>query len=194
VKKKGPLTPEAFNRLLLWLGPDLEKAADKYELIRFKLMKIFARRGCHVPDELADETMDRVGLKVQQIAESYTGDKSLYFYGVAKNVFREYLDEMTRDHLNDQKGPPVSQQLPDPAEHEQQDRRHECLENCLAKLRDQDREFILRYFQGDKGDRIDNRRKMGESHGLTIEAVRMRAHRIMSSLKRCVRNCVAEAL
>lgn len=192
MKKKGPLTPDSFNRLLLWLDPNLERAGDKYELIRFKLIKIFARRGCHVPDELADETIDRVGLKIPQIAESYTGDKSLYFYGVAKNVYREYLDDPTWNYLDDQKVPPIPQPLTDPAEHEQQDRRHNCLGKCLATLNEQDRELILRYFQGHNSDRINNRRKMAESIGLSIEALRMRAHRIMSCLKKCVRHCVAE--
>src|SRR5262245_21687271 len=60
----GPdMTPEEFDRLLLWLNPDRDKAGEKYEWIRKRLIKIFVCRGCNVPEELADKTINRVARK-----------------------------------------------------------------------------------------------------------------------------------
>ncbi len=91
IKKDYALTPEAFNQLLDWLGPDRETAGKSYEEIRRRLIKIFTVRGCHIPEELADETFNRVGKKVAELAADYVGDPSLYFFGVAHKVFLEYL-------------------------------------------------------------------------------------------------------
>lgn len=173
---------EDFERLLRWLDPDREKAGEKYEQIRFKLIKIYERRGCIVPDELADETIDRVSKKLPEIADTYTGDKSLYFYGFVKYVYQDYLRRLRR---------PIPQPPPKPVESEEEDQRHECLDECLAKLNEGDRQFILEYFQGDKSDKIKNRKKMAESRKASIEALRMRAHRIKAVLKKCVRDCLA---
>ena len=60
MKKDWELTPQAFNQLLDWIGPDRETAGKRYEEIRLRLIKIFTARGCHIPEELADETFNRV--------------------------------------------------------------------------------------------------------------------------------------
>ena len=41
LKKDWEVTPEAFEKLLGWLDPDIEVAAEKYEKVRQKLMKLF---------------------------------------------------------------------------------------------------------------------------------------------------------
>jgi hypothetical protein len=73
------LDQDGFDKLLGWLGPDRDSAGKKYEEIRLKLIKIFARRGCMLAEELADETMDRVCNKAQKIVDDYKGDPALYF-------------------------------------------------------------------------------------------------------------------
>ena len=79
-----------FEKLLDWLDSDQIEAALKYEAIRTNLIRIFSSRGCLVPDELADDVFDRVAKKINEIIPSYEGEPALYFYGVARNVFREY--------------------------------------------------------------------------------------------------------
>jgi DNA-directed RNA polymerase specialized sigma24 family protein len=181
VKKKPSLTANAFERFLNWLNPDREKAGDKYLQIRLKLTEIFARRGCLTPDELADETIDRVIRKAPEIADTYSGDPQLYFYAVAKYVYLEYVTKS-----------PVPQPPPQYVEPEGQAQRLLCLDECLARLDRRDCEFILQYQEGEKSERINHRREMAESAGVTIETLRMRAHRIKSFLKKCVRGCMAK--
>ena len=85
------LTPEAFDRLLLWLNPDRERAGRKYEEIRRKLITILSSRGCTCPEDLTDEAMNRVTRKVPEIIDNYVGDPALYFYGVAHKVHLEWV-------------------------------------------------------------------------------------------------------
>jgi hypothetical protein len=50
-KKEWNLTQEAFAKFLSWLNPDPDKAGEKYEEIRLRLIKIFASRGCACPED-----------------------------------------------------------------------------------------------------------------------------------------------
>ena len=80
----------AFDRLLTFLDPDRQAAADKYEDIRRRLLKLFVWRGCSAPDEYVDRTIDRVARRVQEGADIQVADPYQYFHGVALNVLREH--------------------------------------------------------------------------------------------------------
>src|SRR4051812_36211790 len=85
------LRREDFDRLLVWLDSDRERAGEIYERIRWRLVTILASRGCVQSEELADETIDRVARRVADIERTYVGDKAIYFFGVMNNVHHEYL-------------------------------------------------------------------------------------------------------
>src|SRR5258705_12334685 len=87
----GDLTQEQFDKLLAWLDKDRNVAALKFEKVRLGLIKIFAYRGCWESESLADETIDRVASKIEWLTQNYVGDPALYFYGVAQNVYKEFV-------------------------------------------------------------------------------------------------------
>src|SRR5919198_4623480 len=89
MKQKKPLTQEAFDYLLAWLDADRERAGEKYERIRRRLIMIFPCRRCPDAEELADETINRVALRAAEVSKEYEGDPALYFYGVGQKVFLE---------------------------------------------------------------------------------------------------------
>jgi hypothetical protein len=60
-QKKAGLTPEAFDRFLGSLDIDRDRAGEKYENLRLKLLRFFEWRGALHPDLLADETLERSG-------------------------------------------------------------------------------------------------------------------------------------
>ena len=68
--------------------------------------------------------------------------------------------------------------------------RIECLQKCLQQLSSDNREFIIQYYQGDKREKIENRRKLGERLGVAINTLRMRAQRLRERLQGCVEECV----
>lgn len=183
MSREQVLTQEAFDRLLLWLDLDRNEAGKKYEIIRSRLIKIFTCRGCHEADELADETINRVTLKVEAIRESYVGDPALYFYGVAQKVHLEYLRR---------KPPPKV--APPAASSEEDEQEYECLEKCIQQLSQQQRELVLEYYQEDKRAKIERRKQLAQKMGIALNALRIRAHRIRATLEQCVQNCMEQRL
>jgi DNA-directed RNA polymerase specialized sigma24 family protein len=179
MKTKWDLTQEAFERLLAWLDPDREQAGTKYEKIRLQLIKIFTCRGCTCPDDLADQTINRVGGKIQEIEAGYTGDHSLYFYGVARNVHLEYVRKRQIP------APP-----PAPEPRNESDLEYECLDRCMQRLATTNRELILQYFLEEKQAKIDHRKALAQQMGIGSNALRIQIHRIRTGLRQCVMDCV----
>src|SRR5262249_14687139 len=89
--RKQDLTPTMFAKLLRWLDPDWERAGAKYETIRVKLIKYFEWRGSWLPEDHADETINRVARKLEEGETVRTGEPYTYFQGVARLILLEAL-------------------------------------------------------------------------------------------------------
>jgi DNA-directed RNA polymerase specialized sigma24 family protein len=177
-KKEWELTGEAFSKFLTWLDPNPDRAGELYEDIRRRLIKIFGCRGCTCPEDLSDETINRVIRKVQEIGESYVGDRALYFYGVAHKVHLEYLRRK-----------PVPTPPPAPGKPRSEDE-YACLEQCMERLTVRSRELVLAYYQEEKRAKIDWRRQLAAHLGIPLNALRIRACRIRANLEGCVSQCL----
>jgi DNA-directed RNA polymerase specialized sigma24 family protein len=178
-KKYHALQQEDFDRLLHWLDPDGERAGIIYEKIRWRLITILAARGCRTPEDLADETIDRVARRVIEIRDTYTGDKANYFLGVMNNVHHEYL----------KRPEPPAAFLPNDT-NEGKEQVHACLEKCLARLTEHSRQLIERYYAGEKRAKIDLRERIALELGISINTLRLRALRIREKLQTCIEQCL----
>ena len=178
-KKLKALRQEEFDRLLAWLDPDAERAGTNYEKIRWRLITILAARGCRIPEELADETIDRVARRVADIQDTYVGDKALYFLGVMNNVHHEYL-----------KRPALAEVSLAEDDSEEKERTYSCLEKCLDRLAPNSRHMIERYYSADKRAKIDLRQRIAEEFGISISTLRLRALRIREKLQVCINQCL----
>jgi RNA polymerase sigma factor (sigma-70 family) len=183
MRKNWSLTQESFDRLLEWLSPAREQAGQRYEEIRRSLIKIFTCRGCHEPEDLADETINRVINRLHDIEGTYTGDCALYFYGVANKVHLEYLRRRPT---------PLPSPPPAPEPSEDTGREYECLQRCIEGLTAVNRALVLQYYQEEKRAKIDNRKLLAERLGIALNALRIRAHRIRAGLQKCVEECLIE--
>jgi DNA-directed RNA polymerase specialized sigma24 family protein len=182
MNKEWVLTQESFEALLNWLAPQREEAGKKYEDIRRRLIKIFACRGCSEPEDLADESINRVISKLKEIEETFQGDPALYFYGVANKVHLEYLRR------------PITPQMPLPREDSESiEKEYACLEKCVQKLTPANRELVLQYYQEEKRAKIEHRKLLADRFGIALNALRIRAHRIRTTLQQCVQSCIQEA-
>ena len=87
----GPnrLSREAFERLLDFLDSDRELASEKYRELHRRLTALFEWRSCSSPEELADETFNRVARKLAEGLEIRTEEPIRYLRGVAFNIIRE---------------------------------------------------------------------------------------------------------
>ncbi|HEX8686323.1 MAG TPA: sigma-70 family RNA polymerase sigma factor [Pyrinomonadaceae bacterium] len=177
---KKEVSQEAFAGFLKWLGPEDEGAGEGYVRLCYKLQTFFAHRGCRFPEELADETINRLVLKA---AEEKIENKLAYCYGVAKNVYRESLRK-ERDHLDLDD---VVVAAPPPA---RQGFTDECLDRCLAELSPESRSMILDYFSEEKRSKIEQRRRISERLGMTQTALRMYVMRTKRMLSDCMQKCV----
>jgi len=65
-KRDWALTQGAFERLLGWLGEDSEPGGKCYLEMRERLVLYFDRKNCFAPDELADETLNRVARRLEE--------------------------------------------------------------------------------------------------------------------------------
>lgn len=186
--QKWALTSESFNRLLSWLHPDRDQAGLKYEEIRSMLIRRFVQLSCRDPEDLANETIDRVARKLPEVIDKYKGDPEPYFFSVAYYVFMEYLRRPIMQSLAklDRREPvaPNSEEL---AEKELLD---SCLRDCLDQMNQRDRETILTYYRGDRQVKIKARKALAESLGIDLRALRLRTQRIRASLKKCILDCM----
>jgi DNA-directed RNA polymerase specialized sigma24 family protein len=178
-KKLHILQQEDFDRLLSWLDSDSEQAGLVYENIRWRVIAILASRGCPIPEELADETIDRVARRVIDIRPTYVGDKAIYFLGVMNNVHHEYL-----------KRPAMPRPLELDDDGAAREQTHLCLEKCLDKLAPNSRQMIERYYAEDKQAKINLRKRIAAEFGISLNTLRLRALRIREKLQTCVEQCL----
>lgn len=178
---KKEVTREKFANFLEWLSPEREQAGEEYERLRFRLCTFFGQRRCGFADELADETINRVILK---ISEERVESKIAYCYGVARNVYREWLRKQ-RTHLDIDD---VAIATPVP---EEQSFSSECLDKCLGELTPETRTLLLDYFSEAKLAKIKLHQRISKRLQTSQTALRMRVMRSKQKLKICVQECMA---
>jgi DNA-directed RNA polymerase specialized sigma24 family protein len=172
-------TPEAFDGLLRWLGGSPEEGGRAYEIIRSRLIALFAGRGCPNAEDLTDETINRVMRATQKENFSYEGEPIRYFYGVAKMV---HLESLRRKPIPEA---PVH----DTAEVEGE---HQCLERCVGELTERSRKLVIGYYQEQGRARFAQRAELASALGIPISTLRVQAHRIRGLLRECMEQCLEE--
>ena len=185
-KETWDLTHERFVKLLSALDPDPERAGERYEQLRQKLVSLFKWRGSTTPDELADETLNRLARKIDE--GEVIRNFSNYAGGMARLVWLEDLKRQERTQNAFEKFG-VASLGPAPADL----LRAECFESCLESLSTESRSLILDYYREEKGAKIELRKQLAAKLGMPLNALRIRAHRIRVQLEKCVADCVEKA-
>jgi RNA polymerase sigma factor (sigma-70 family) len=196
-KTDWSLSRETFELLLARLDDEPERAAVEYERLRGLLIRLFRYRGCGEPAELADEVINRVARRIEQGETVRRDEVANYFFGVARNVLREYQRDPDRFGASLDDLPHGAHPAEDPrrlAEAREErlaaERRLGCLEECLGELPAETRRLVVAYYEGEEGVKIRNRRELAEELGVSVNSLRIRMHRIREKLERCVAGCV----
>jgi DNA-directed RNA polymerase specialized sigma24 family protein len=167
--------------------------------MRRRLVAYFDRKNCISPDELADETLNRVAQRLEELGSITGTAPAQYCYITAKFVFLEYLRNPRRggaslEEMSPAEADSVLGAAPKPdSEASNKEQLSVCLDECLGKLGSADRELILAYYYGEQRTKIENRRRLAESLRLTLNALTIRASRIRNKLEGCLRECSAAA-
>lgn len=196
-KKESGLTQTSLDHLLSRLGPDQESAAAAYLELRRALFTYFAMKGAADPDQLIDETIDRTARRLSEGQTIFTEKPASYFYGVARNVWREHLpktglfsqlvDETLQQSLSSATPHDL---LVETLERKADDKRMNCLEKCLGSFTNEDRDLIIGYYHHNGGTKIENRRAMALRAGISLDSLRHRLARLRIKLGSCIERCM----
>jgi DNA-directed RNA polymerase specialized sigma24 family protein len=187
-RQKWTLNQEAFDKLLVALGGDRDSAAQKYLEIRSNLVRFFEWRGCSFPEDHADETINRIAKRVTE------GEEILNYSGYAIGVARLLLLEINKGRQREQLAlAEIGQASEVYEEKDDGENRLVCLRSCLETLTTDNRALILQYYQGEKGEKIQNRKKLMDQFGIPVNTLRMRVLRLREKLQSCVEECIGSA-
>jgi DNA-directed RNA polymerase specialized sigma24 family protein len=189
VRQKWTLTQEAFDKLLLSLGDDRESGGAKYLEIRSNLIRFFEWRGCPFPEDHADETINRMAKRVGEGEQ--IENPSGYAMGIARLLVLEIIKGRQREQVALTEISTTTTELAD--ESSDGEERIGCLRQCLSGLPTESRQLITEYYEGEKGDKIQNRKRLVEKLGIPVNTLRMRALRLRDRLQVCVEDCLSSS-
>jgi DNA-directed RNA polymerase specialized sigma24 family protein len=182
------LTKLAFKRLLEWLDDGVDSQGDTYLEMRRRLVSYFDRRNRPAADELADETLNRIGRTLEKTGSIAITPPARYCYVVARFVLLEdFRGQYRHAPFDEEHGEASSRHgdlLDDPDDGREE--RLECLDLCLKKLKPEQRELIVEYYRDARRQKIERRRDLAKRLGISMNALGIRACRIRDALESCV--------
>jgi DNA-directed RNA polymerase specialized sigma24 family protein len=182
------ITAAGLARLLLRLDPDADRATLEYERLRRALVKFFDWRGGWPPDECADETLDRLA---QKLEEAIVDDVRQYARGIARLVLLERRRQPTFSPI-DRVADLVAARPAMPADGaDEAERLRDCFDRCLDAFPTDGRALVIEYYEGERANKISNRRRLASARGLSDNALRSRVQRLRDRLEQCVHECVS---
>ena len=185
------LTESSFATFLTWLDDGVDSEGRAYLEIRRRLVAYFDRKNCLEPDELADETLNRAARRLEEEGSIDSEAPAKYCYIVARYVFLEYLRSGRSKGVGLEEGMPhLADDSDNGEELDEKEKRFACLERCCNNLDAASQDLITRYYHGKERVKIENRRSLAGSLGISMNALSIRACRIRDKLEDCVRKCV----
>ena len=179
------LSAGGLARLLGRLASDPERAGAAYEALQHTLIRFFDWRGAWSPEECADETLDRLAGKLDE--GSRIEDVNSFALGIARLVLLEQWRRAEARAVPAEDAHLERLVAPEPAADEP---RQACLERCLEELPRETRDLVLQYYVAQGRSKIDNRRRLAITQGLTDNALRSRVQRVRDRLERCIAKCL----
>jgi DNA-directed RNA polymerase specialized sigma24 family protein len=178
--------------LLEWLDDGVESRGEAYLEMRRRLVSYFDRRNRLSADELADETLNRIGRTLEKDGVIATRPPARYCYVVAKFVL---LEDIRRGNLSTPLDEPKIVEVSAARRSEPdesaaiQEQRLDCLDRCLQELKPEQRELVIDYYRDAGHQKIERRRDIAKQRGISMNALGIRACRIRNTLEACVETC-----
>lgn len=180
VRRPWALTPGAFDGLLAALDSDRDRAAAAYERLRERLIGLLRWWGASPPEELADETLDRVARKLEAGADVPSDSLGAYVRGVGRMVFHEWTRRPRPEHAAIEAAAMIGGD-----DHQALT----ALDGCLSTLSADERRLLLRYYGEGRASEV--RRKLADELGLSPTALRIRAHRLRVRIETAMKHSAA---
>jgi DNA-directed RNA polymerase specialized sigma24 family protein len=178
------LRRDSFNALLGALHPDREQASVEYERLRVRLVRFFQWQSESSAEDLADESLDRLAMKIERGEQIL--DLRNYLHGIARMVVRESRQRRRREQTLVERAThflhlagkdPLAEEL------------YRAMEIGMDKIPAESRDLLLRYYSADgRNAGIANRERMAAELGISLNALRNRALRLRTELERITLN------
>lgn len=184
------LTQEAMDLLLARLHPDRDLAGQAYQRLRDKVTVFFESRRCAAPEDLADETLNRIARKIWEGEQIV--DVDCYALTVARYILMEYQRRPAcaalplDDSLSEYELKTSQDSERTHTEEAEDERKISYMRRCLLALPSEDRELLIDYYRVEKRGKIDHHKEMAERLGLTPNALYLRIHRLREKLASCL--------
>ena len=195
LREEEGLTQLAFSRLLEWLDDGVDSQGETYLEMRRRLVMYFDRRNRLSADELADETLNRIGRTLEKTTITIR-PPARYCYVVAKFVlledFRRERQHVALDESRSEASAVGARLARVDDGMALTERRLECLDRCLDELKPEQRELVIDYYRDTRRQKIERRREIAKRLGISMNALGIRACRIRSALETCVETCRKE--
>ena len=122
------------------------------------------------------------------------GDRTGYFYGVARNVLHEWqrCEPADLEHRASFKSELLRLPVPDARSWSEQEVVQQHLPLCFATLPDRARRLILSYYAEERAAKIEHHRAMATEFGRSVNALRIEVHRIRKTVRECVNERLRE--
>jgi RNA polymerase sigma factor (sigma-70 family) len=187
-KTKWQLNETAFNKLLAALAEKRDEASEKYLLLCKNLIRYFEVRGFHSAESAADEVINRLARKLESGVE--LENVNTYALGIARLLSLELRKSPEQKTSNE-----LPEIIVSPFEDENSERSQElvCLDKCLNEIPAKKKDIIVGYYQGERREKIENRKNMAEKLGIPQNALRNRAVRLRGKLEACIKKCVQKS-
>ncbi|HEY7097427.1 MAG TPA: hypothetical protein VH437_11930 [Terriglobales bacterium] len=178
---------QGFELLLTHLDSNRDSAGEKYEQLRRKLIKFFGWWGCQIPEDLADESFDRLARRLVQ--GEAVKDLNGYLMGIARLLYKEHVKEQVRHRDNTQH---LQQRSQEEVAFTDEESRYQCYEQCLSSLPSQSRELVLTYYQSLES-KATEREALARKMQIPLNLLRVRAFRIRQKLGDCLASCMKKS-
>jgi DNA-directed RNA polymerase specialized sigma24 family protein len=186
MKQKWTPTARSFYMLLAAFSPEPLEAVEKYELARRKLVRYFDHHVQRDAEWCVDQTFDRAMRRIEE--GKVVTNMVPYLYEIARYIVMEIVKEeqkMNKAVIEIQVQPRQA-----PTEPEDPNPRLDCFDRCLEELPPESRTLILEYYEDEGEAKIKHHTAMAKHLGITLNALRLRAHRIRLALEACVAKCM----
>lgn len=173
---------------------DSALTAEKIQELQMKLRRFFRVRASFIDeyflDDLVQETMFRTIQKISQGASIRDIDR--YVFTVAKYIVLEAFRDKQKESVSlegiDITDPREARKI----EIEDEEGKYKCIEECLHKLDIEDRNLLVEYYLDGNFFGGEKRLELAHNNNITINALRVKIHRLQESIQKCVKSCLRE--
>lgn len=153
----------------------------EYERLRSKLILFFSRRMLQFPEDLADESLDRLARRLAEGTEIVS--VPAFALGIARHLAQE---QMGRNNLAQTMGDDFWDNVTAPLATQSSEEEIASMERCLKKLLPADNRLLRGYYLLAEGKPMETRGKLAERLGISSNTLRQRVFLARQRLRDCM--------